>query len=176
MKFKTVLALGLAVWLLPACEDAAEEQTPVPHAVEPLTAVNAVSANAVTGGRVVDIAVSLKGKVQYAHAYDPVNLRLDCSGFTYEVYRRAGLNLGTRDDDKQALLGKYVPREEIQKGDLVFFWNEASVDKNDVGHVGIYVGNGRYIHNANKRSNVIVSYFNSAYAKERYITARRIIF
>jgi len=136
---------------------------------------NAVTQTSPTGDQIVDIALSLQGKVQYAHAFDPSNLIFDCSGFTWYVYKQAGIDLGTIDDDKQALLGQYVPKSELQKGDLVFFWNSSSTSKTDVGHAGIYIGDGKYIHNANSTYDVIVSNLYGAYATEHYITARRIL-
>lgn len=136
---------------------------------------NATAQTYPTGDQIVSIAQSLQGKVQYANAFDPIRLIFDCSGFTWYVYKQAGIDLGTRDDDKQALLGQYVPKAELQKGDLVFFWNSGSTSKTDVGHVGIYIGDGKYIHNANSTYDVIVSNLYGSYAIERYITARRIL-
>lgn len=124
---------------------------------------------------VATIALGLRGKVQYARAYDPARLRFDCSGFTEYVFKQAGIPLGTRDDDKQALLGQKVSYAELRKGDLVFFWNSGSSSKSDVGHVGIYLGDGKYIHNANSRYDVTVSSITSSYAKEHFIAARRVI-
>jgi cell wall-associated NlpC family hydrolase len=140
----------------------------------PLT-VNAETQTSPTGDQIVNIAMSLRGKVQYAHAFDPGKLIFDCSGFTWYVYKQAGIDLGTIDDDKQALLGQYVPKSELQKGDLVFFWNSSSTSKTDVGHAGIYIGDGKYIHNANSTYDVIVSNLYGTYATEHYITARRIL-
>lgn len=137
--------------------------------------VKAETQTSPTGDQIVNIAMSLRGKVQYAHAFDPGKLIFDCSGFTWYVYKQAGIDLGTRDDDKQALLGQYVPKSELQKGDLVFFWNSSSTSKTDVGHAGIYIGDGKYIHNANSTYDVTVSNLYGTYATEHYITARRIL-
>ena len=56
---------------------------------------------AVTADSVISIAQSLRGKVKYAHAYDTTNLKFDCSGFVLYVFRKAGLDLRTNDDDYQ---------------------------------------------------------------------------
>lgn len=88
----------------------------------------------------------------------------DCSGLTKYVYNEMGINLNrtTYDQVKQ---GRYVSRDELKPGDLVFSHGPA----NSPGHVGIYSGNGKYVHAANSREGVIES---PIYG---YTTARRII-
>lgn len=134
-----------------------------------------VHAASVTGDSVVRIAQSLQGKVQYAHTYDPQNLRFDCSGFTYYVFKQAGLDIRTNDDDYQARLGVPVSKANLRKGDLVFF-NSNKSDPSDVTHVGIYMGNGYVIHNTSSAGGVIVTNMNTSnYMKNDYKTARRVI-
>lgn len=65
----------------------------------------------------------------------------DCSGFAQYVYRRFGINL-PRVAASQATVGTPVSRDQLQPGDLVFFKR----DGRPIHHVGIYVGNGTYIH------------------------------
>lgn len=60
----------------------------------------------------------------------------DCSGFTQYVFRRFGINIG-RDTYAQLGAGRKVSQSELQPGDLIF---------PHTGHVGIYVGNGNFIH------------------------------
>lgn len=88
----------------------------------------------------------------------------DCSGLTKYVYNEMGINLNrtTYDQVKQ---GRYVSRDELKPGDLVFSHGPA----NSPGHVGIYSGNGKYVHAANSREGVIESLIYG------YTTARRII-
>src|SRR5689334_2724401 len=78
--------------------------TTVP-APESAQAATAVPYNATYGLKIVEAAKSLIGKVSYENAYDPRTLRIDCSGFTYEVFKRAGINLGSIDDDEQVKIG-----------------------------------------------------------------------
>ncbi|MDO5097012.1 MAG: NlpC/P60 family protein [Peptostreptococcaceae bacterium] len=59
----------------------------------------------------------------------------DCSGFTQYVYRQAGVNL-PRTSGAQSRAGQYVSLSNIKSGDLLY----------GPGHVGIYIGNGQYIH------------------------------
>lgn len=66
----------------------------------------------------------------------------DCSGLTMTVYQLNGLNL-PRHSAKQFDAGNPVDRDHMQKGDLVFF---ATKGNGKVSHVGIYIGEGRFIH------------------------------
>lgn len=139
-----------------------------------LAAVPAQAAS-VTGSRVVQIAQNLKNKVTYAHTYDPANYKLDCSGFTYYVFKLAGLDIRTTDDDYQVRLGVPVSKANLRAGDLVFF-NSNRSNPNDVTHVGIYMGNGKVIHNTSSAGGVIITNMNTSnYMKNDYKTARRVI-
>lgn len=74
----------------------------------------------------------------------------DCSGFAKTVFRLNGIEL-PRDTDQQAQAGTAVPFEpdfsRLQKGDLLFFGSPATADAAArVTHVGIYLGNGEFIH------------------------------
>ncbi|WP_085522511.1 C40 family peptidase [Tuberibacillus sp. Marseille-P3662] len=96
----------------------------------------------------------------------------DCSGFTYTIHRAHGVTI-PRDSSVQAENGKPVAKEDLKKGDLLFFaYNEG---KGSVHHVGMYIGNGQMIHSPNSSSTVeIIDVFDSAYAKE-FAGARRYI-
>jgi cell wall-associated NlpC family hydrolase len=134
-----------------------------------------VQAASVTGEKVVQIAQSLKNKVTYARTYDPANYKFDCSGFTYYVFKLAGLDIRTTDDDYQVRLGTPVSKANLKAGDLVFF-NSNKSDPNDVTHVGIYMGNGKVIHNTSSAGGVIITNMNTSnYMKNDYKTARRVI-
>jgi peptidoglycan DL-endopeptidase CwlO len=60
----------------------------------------------------------------------------DCSGFTRFVYAHFGISL-PHSSYAQWALGRHVPRSQLRPGDLVFF---------GLGHVGIWIGAGRFIH------------------------------
>ncbi|SFE96204.1 NlpC/P60 family protein [Paenibacillus catalpae] len=131
--------------------------------------------------KVVQTALSLKNKVEYVNWRQRQETRApyktDCSGFTYLAYRLAdiGVKLVNKDDDDQAKVGQKVAWGDFKKGDLIFFWLDSD-DKSDVGHVGIYIGDGKMIHNITAQRDVIITniYKNSWY-KKRFITARRVI-
>lgn len=166
--FKTKIAILMLAISLPA--------TSLLQNVEAATSVEA------RRDKVVKTAIALTNKVDYVHwtqrqeRYAPY--KTDCSGYTYLVYRLAnvGVKLVNRDDDDQARVGQRVSWGNFKKGDLIFTWNGGSKNKSDVGHVGIYIGNGKMIHNAGARNDVIVSnIYKGSYYKDRFIVARRVI-
>ena len=95
----------------------------------------------------------------------------DCSGFTMYVYKHFGYSMG-HSAVTQAGLGKYVSKSNLQPGDLVIFNNSANTS---IGHVGIYVGEGKFIHASSGGGRVMISSLSGSYYKTRYVTARRII-
>ncbi|MDQ8734868.1 NlpC/P60 family protein [Paenibacillus sp. LHD-38] len=114
--------------------------------------VEAASSIEAKRNKVVQTALSLQNKVEYVNWRQRQEIRApyktDCSGFTYLAYRLAnvGLKLVNKDDDGQAKVGQKVFGGNFKIGDLIFFWLDSS-DKKNVGHVGIYIGDGKMIHN-----------------------------
>jgi cell wall-associated NlpC family hydrolase len=95
----------------------------------------------------------------------------DCSGFTRHIFDVAmGLVLPRRADDQaRAPQLREVHREHLQPGDLVFF----NTLQRTFSHVGIYVGDGRFIHAPRTGSAVRIESMSSAYWARRYTGARR---
>jgi peptidoglycan hydrolase CwlO-like protein len=85
--------------------------------------------------------------------------RFDCSGFVHWAFAQAGLEIGfTTDAIKNA--GRNIPANQVQPGDLVFF----DTYKKD-GHVGIYIGNGKFIGSQDSTGVAIVDMTNSYWNK-----------
>lgn len=97
----------------------------------------------------------------------------DCSGLTRYVYKHFGYNLN-RGATSQLQNGITVSKENLQPGDLVFFNSEGS-NVNRATHVGIYIGNGEFLHASNKRLGVTITSLSDPYRLRTYTTARRII-
>jgi hypothetical protein len=95
----------------------------------------------------------------------------DCSGFTSQAFRSAGIKL-PRTSSEQASVGISVAREDLRPGDLVFF---QTVRGRRISHVGIYTGNGKFIHASSGKGHVMESSLSEAYYNNRYVTARRLV-
>ena len=91
----------------------------------------------------------------------------DCSGFTSYVYRHFGVSL-PRTARSQFSAGSAVSRDNLAPGDLVFF-NTVGY----LGHVGLYIGGGDFIHAASS-GRVKISSLNEGYYRTRYAGARRV--
>lgn len=94
----------------------------------------------------------------------------DCSGFTGKVFRDALRIELPRSSAAQAQIGTPVDPRDLQFGDLVFF----NIYGRGISHVGIYIGNGNFVH-ASVKIGVTVSNLQERYYKQRYVTARRIL-
>lgn len=91
-----------------------------------------------TGNAIVDYAMQFLGVPYVWGGSSPSGF--DCSGLTSYVYRACGISIA-RTADAQMDQGTYVPRDQLQPGDLVFFGSGGYA-----WHVGIYVGNDSYLH------------------------------
>ena len=95
----------------------------------------------------------------------------DCSGFTYYVFRLFDRELN-RTATGQLDNGVPVSRSELLPGDLVFFYNGQV--STPVSHVGIYVGEDRFIHASTNTYRVQYDSMGSGYYSNAYVYARRI--
>ena len=93
----------------------------------------------------------------------------DCSGFVYYVLKELGYS-PYRTPADQYKMGTAVSKSNLQPGDIVFFANTYA---SGISHVGIYAGNGQFIHAPNSRSVVSYSSLTSGYWSEHYYGARR---
>lgn len=94
----------------------------------------------------------------------------DCSGFTMYVYRTVGINL-PHNAAQQYGAGVKISRSELSSGDLVFFGFYGSAD---IRHVGIYTGDGMFIHSSTKHG-VIRTPMDSPYYASNYKGAVRVL-
>ena len=95
----------------------------------------------------------------------------DCSGFTQFVYKQHGINV-TRTTKTQAKDGVLVARKDLQTGDLIVFKN--TTRSGGISHVGIYVGDGQFIHSSSFGGGVKFDSINSNYYSPRFHSARRV--
>lgn len=135
----------------------------------PVPSASAQEIYATNGHLAVNIAKSYIGKVRYDFGTrNEARLIFDCSSFTQFVFKQRGIHIpwGSR---AQTSFGTRVPsKSQLAIGDLVML----SVSKpGQINHVGIYIGNGKFIHNS-PSSGVTISSLNSGYWGSRYITGR----
>ena len=83
-------------------------------------------------------------------------------------HKQIGISI-PRTSLEQSRSGKAVSKSDLQPGDLVFFKTTSA----PVGHVGMYVGNGQFIHAPNKSKPVKYDSLSSSYYSSRYVNARR---
>ena len=95
----------------------------------------------------------------------------DCSSFTKYVYRKNGISI-PRTSIKQSKFGKYVKRKDLKKGDLIFF-DTSKRRKGYVNHVGIYLGNNKFIHASSAKKKVVITRLDKNFYSKRYKGARR---
>ena len=172
-----MLLLLLATTL--ACAAPADDETPPP--VNPAGILSQWTghltgqfsqAKQTVGEKTTDLlgqAMGLLG-VPYRRGGTSENTGFDCSGFVRYVFQQAA-NL-TLPHGARAIsqVGTNISKNELQPGDLVFFNTLKSV----YSHVGIYVGNNRFIHSPSAGGTISVTDMNDAYWAKRFTGARHI--
>ena len=94
----------------------------------------------------------------------------DCSGFVRAIYQQSVGLLLPRRAEEQAAATQRIDKTELQPGDLVFF----NTLRRTFSHVGIYVGNGKFIHSPKAGSEVRVENMGQSYWQTRFNGARRV--
>ena len=94
----------------------------------------------------------------------------DCSGFVRAMYNQTLGQILPRRAEEQAAATEKIDRSELKPGDLVFF----NTMRRAFSHVGIYVGEGKFIHAPRTGSTVRVEDMNESYWKRRFDGARRV--
>ncbi|TAK59793.1 MAG: hypothetical protein EPO24_07355 [Bacteroidetes bacterium] len=95
---------------------------------------------------------------------------VDCSGFVLNIFKNAFSFPLPRTSREQYTVGETVEKSELKPGDLVFFQSK----KKRINHVGIYLGNGQFVHSARK-AGVTLSSLASTYYSKYYAGAKRIL-
>jgi murein DD-endopeptidase len=137
---------------------------PVPDDL-PQTAAS-LPADAEPGDRVAELARTQVGKPYGWGGTGPE--RFDCSGLATYVYRQLGIAL-PRVSLELASTGAHVDRSELKPGDLVFFSLRSAFD-----HVGIFLGNNRFVHAPRRQEPVRVDNLDDAWWNRAYRGARRV--
>ncbi len=128
--------------------------------------VNIVTSRA---GELVVTAMGFLG-VPYQRGGNSFESGFDCSGFVRAIYEQTAGLLLPRKAEQQAAATVQIDKAELQPGDLVFF----NTLKKTFSHVGIYVGEGKFIHSPRSGAAVRVEDMQKSYWNQRFDGARRV--
>ena len=95
----------------------------------------------------------------------------DCAGLVRRVAAAAGIEM-PRTSRAQYRTGRPIAARDLRPGDLVFFKNTYRVG---ISHVGIYIGDGEFIHAASAKKKVVIARMDIDYFARRFAGARRIV-
>lgn len=133
-----------------------------------LTEDTAVNVDLTIGQNIVDTAEKYLGT---PYVWGGTTTRgFDCSGFVQYVYRECGYTIN-RTAAAIYNEGTYVDKSELQVGDAICFASHTE----SIGHVGIYIGNGQFIHASSGAGQVIISDLDMTYYASHYVGARHIV-
>jgi cell wall-associated NlpC family hydrolase len=118
---------------------------------------------------VVDLALA-QLDIRYRYGGVSWETGYDCSGFVRWVFQNNGVSL-PRTARTQAGVGIHVDKEDLRKGDLVFFRLQGRI----ISHVGIYLGNGMFIHANRTGGEVRVSMLSNPFWSRKYAGARSVL-
>ena len=107
------------------------------------------------GKAIVGSAKKYVGKLNYVWGGSSLVTGADCSGFTQQIFKKNGINIArTAQAQYNTTKGtKVTNKSKLKPGDLVFFGSSAK----NISHVGIYAGDGKYVHSPHRGEKVKVS-------------------
>jgi cell wall-associated NlpC family hydrolase len=177
--------LGSAALVLASHASIGAEQGVVPDQTSRLTAVTTDSLDTAAPAaqsldaappsvkdRATSLVVNALGfiGVKYRRGGDAPSTGFDCSGLVHYVFHDAwGLDLPRRAE-QISHIGERIGKDQLKPGDLVFY----STIRKTVSHVGIYLGDGQFIHAPSRGEQVRVEDMNQPYWIKRFSGARRI--
>ncbi|MFF2793592.1 C40 family peptidase [Lysinibacillus xylanilyticus] len=169
----TTLALTIgfsAVGMVQPTVQPLEVEAATTNAQNNTQAVNAKADQLIKTGK------SLIGKATYSNSVykDTYPYKFSCASFIMYIFEKNGIDIGTYNEDYMLQQGTAVSRNQLQKGDLLFFKSKKT--GTDPDHVGMYIGDNKMIHMADSKQNIIISDLNGkAYYKDNYVGARRVL-
>ena len=124
------------------------------------------------GRQIADFALQYVG-YPYVYGEESPSRGFDCSGLVYYVYTHFGYSMCRTATTQYNNNGWVVDKSQLQPGDLVFFKEYSG--GNDIGHVGIYIGDGKFVHASTSTVGVIISELGSDNYTRRWYGAKRIV-
>ena len=123
--------------------------------------------------QIVDFAKTLLG-CDYTYGGKKPETGFDCSGFVYYVYKNFDYTLNPGATNQwNCLSDETIADEDLRPGDLVFFSENGAVS--GMSHVGMYIGDGQFIHAENYQNGVTITDMDQRYYAQRYLGAKRVI-
>ena len=110
--------------------------------------------------------------VPYKWGGNEAETGLDCSGFVRAVYQQVTGVVLPRTSDRQAAATQNIEPGDLAPGDLVFF----NTMQQSFSHVGIYIGNGKFVHSPRAGDRIKLDHLSSSYWKPRFDGARRVVY
>ena len=155
-RVKALLIIGVVLLAFSGCASAP---------VTPTSTAKAPSAD--RGDAAAALAAKMVGKPYKYGGSSPAGF--DCSGLVMYSYKQAGVQL-PHSTDKQRSTSRPVKVSELRRGDLLFFNQEGKKH----GHVGIYLGDGRFVHAPSSGKSVRSDSLDAPYWKKHLTEARRV--
>lgn len=163
--------LALVLALLPGCGGNTRPRPTAPHAANTRAWPVLAPADPVKANAVLMRAISLVG-TPYRFGGNTPEGGFDCSGLVDYVYRDIlNLHLPRTTRELATLEGPKIQPAQLTSGDLVFFG-----DNGNVSHVGIYVGEGRFVHAPSTGGTVRLDRLDGPWWMTHYSGARRLLF
>lgn len=158
----------LTAALLTACGHSPPKRAAAPNPARNYSPV--APADPAAAASVLMRALGLVG-TPYRYGGNTPESGFDCSGLVTYVYRdMLALNLPRTSRELAAIQGPKIAADRLAAGDLVFFG-----DKGNVWHVGIYVGEGRFVHAPSTGGTVRLDHLDGAYWRDHYTGAKRVL-
>ena len=123
------------------------------------------------GQEIANYALQFVG-YKYVYGEESPSRGFDCSGLMYYVYGQFGYKIARGATAQYNGLSTHLKRDELQPGDLVFFSTNGG---QTMYHVGMYIGNGQFVHASNSRVGVIISDLDSTHYSQRFYSGARVI-
>lgn len=163
-----LLGVGLLALLLAACASEPPRRSAASPSHTPLQIVDVAPSDPARATDVLMRAIGLIG-TPYRYGGNTPETGFDCSGLVNYVYRdMAALDLPRTSRAIAEIAAPKVRGYQLASGDLVFFANGGTVS-----HIGIYVGDGRFVHAPNSGGTVRLDFIDSPYWREHYVGAKR---
>jgi murein DD-endopeptidase len=162
LKHRVLLPLAvMASTLLAACAGGPERPSEAPVAVT-------ARPKASIGEAVADLAMGMVGTPYRYGGADPRE-GFDCSGLVYYAYSQVGLEV-PRTSREQFRAARKISLDELGAGDVMFFQDQAKLS-----HVGIYVGEGLFVHAPDKGQRVSVASIDAPYYQQHLVAVGRLL-